>query len=97
MTREQIITALVRNHNRIRGFGVRSLAVFGSAAREELGPKSDVDLLVDIQPKSFDAFMDLKLYLEEILGRKVDLILKNSIKPALRKPILSSAVNVPGY
>ncbi len=49
-------------------FGVKDLMVFGSAARDEAGPKSDVDLLVEFkQQPNFDRFMDLKLFLEDVL------------------------------
>jgi predicted nucleotidyltransferase len=95
--REGILDVLERNRARLQELGARNLAVFGSATRGELGPASDVDLLVDLDPKSFDVDMDLKFFLEDILGRRVDLVLRDSIKPMLRKPIISSALNVSGY
>jgi len=51
---------------------------------------------VRLEPKTFDAYMDLKLRLEELLGRRVDLVLESQIKPLLRDRILAQAVDVPG-
>ena len=66
--------------------GVRALALFGSVARNEGSPKSDVDVLIDFDPKKglFD-FMDIKTYLEELLDCEVDLVTKNALHPALKK------------
>jgi predicted nucleotidyltransferase len=68
--------------------GVRSLALFGSAARDALGPKSDVDLLVEFDgPTRFDDFMELKLLLEDRLGRRVDLLTPRALQPRLAERI----------
>ena len=64
--------------------GVASLALFGSAARDRLASSSDVDILVRFSGRpTFDAFMDVKLELEERLGRRVDLVTPGAIKPRL--------------
>ncbi len=70
--------------------------MFGSAARNEASDTSDLDFLVEFDRKSFDNYMDLKFFLEDLLGRPVDLVLKEAIKPRLREPILAEAVNAPG-
>ena len=75
-------------------FGVKSLGLFGSIARGEASPRSDVDILVEFDAPSFDHYMDLKFYLEERLGRPVDLVLKGSLKPALRERILREVRDV---
>ena len=75
-------------------FGVKSLGLFGSMARGEASPGSDVDILVEFDAPSFDHYMDLKFYLEERLGRPVDLVLKGSLKPALRERILREVRDV---
>jgi predicted nucleotidyltransferase len=95
-TRDQVLEVLSRNRDRIRSFGVRSLALFGSAARNEANDASDLDFLVEFDHKSFDNYMDLKFFLEELLGRPVDLVLKDAVKPRLREPILAEAVHAPG-
>ena len=65
-------------------FGVRRIGLFGSHARGEASDQSDVDILVEMDHPGFDSYMDLKFYLEEHLGRPVDLVLADSIKPRLR-------------
>jgi predicted nucleotidyltransferase len=68
------------------------IILFGSAARGEMGRDSDIDLLVELDEPTFDHYMDLKFFLEELLGRPVDLVLKDAVKPRLRKPIMAEAV-----
>jgi len=75
-------------------YGVRELAVFGSAAREEAGPDSDVDLLVlfneDARVTLF-TLIDFQAELADLFGRPVDLVPKNGLKPALRRQVLAEA------
>lgn len=77
-------------------YKVKELRVFGSFARNEQNESSDIDILVDFKKgfKTFDIYMDLKFYLEELLGRKVDLILRSALKEDLKKLVLKEAVNV---
>jgi predicted nucleotidyltransferase len=76
-------------------FGVARLAVFGSVARGEAEAESDVDLLVEFAgTPSFDGFMDLKYFLEELLARKVDLVTSKSLRPRLRPTIERELVDV---
>lgn len=78
-----------------RRFQVERLAMFGSAARGELRPDSDVDLLVEFRPEAEIGFIEyagLMLALSELLGRKVDLVSKPALKPLLRDAILSEAL-----
>lgn len=77
-----------------RRYGARRLAVFGSAARGQLGPDSDIDVLVDLARPSFDDYMDLKFALEDLTGRTVDLVMVTALKPRLRDRILSEARDV---
>lgn len=69
-------------------YGVRTIGVFGSSARGEAGPESDVDLLVELAEPSFDGYMDLKFHLEDLLNRPVDLVMLSAVKPLLRDRIL---------
>lgn len=96
MAREEILRILGKNREAIRGFGVRGIALFGSAARGDDGPASDLDFVVDFEKKSFDAYMDLKAFLEKLFGRRVDLVVSDAIKPRLRSIIMSEAVHAPG-
>ena len=72
-----------------RVYGIRKVALFGSYARGESRPDSDVDLIVDFErPIGFIAFVRLERELSELLGRKVDLLTESSISPHLRDKIL---------
>jgi uncharacterized protein len=76
-------------------FDVQHLALFGSAARDTLGPESDVDVLVSFDgPATFDRFMDLKFRLEKLLGRRVDLVTANALRPRLAEAISAELVDV---
>jgi excisionase family DNA binding protein len=68
-------------------FGVKRIGVFGSAARGEAGPESDVDVLVEFDDPAFDRYMDLKFYLEDLFGRPCDLVLDESLKDSLRESV----------
>ena len=72
-------------------FTVRRIGVFGSFARGTAGPESDVDILVELKEPTFDNYMDLKFFLEEILDNSVDLVIYDAIKPRL-KPIIEQEV-----
>ena len=72
-------------------FSVRSIGVFGSTATGHSKEQSDVDILVELNEPTFDHYMELKFRLEEILGRDVDLVLKDALKPRL-KPIIEKEV-----
>ncbi len=75
-------------------FGVRKIGLFGSFARGEASDKSDVDILVEFTEgeKTFDNFMELKFYLEELFERDVDLVIETAIKPRLKNYIMREAV-----
>jgi predicted nucleotidyltransferase len=94
--RETILKVLEENRDIIRSYGVKRLGLFGSCARGECNEVSDLDFVVEFEKKSFDAYMDLKLFLEELFGCQVDLVISDSIKPRLRSTILGEAVHAPG-
>jgi hypothetical protein len=71
----------------------RNVRVFGSAARGDAGPASDVDLLVEMESgRSLLDFVGLWQELEDLLGLKVDLVSDRGISPYLREQILSEAI-----
>ena len=77
-----------------RRYQVRELAVFGSAARDEMRPDSDVDLLVEFQPEAEIGLLEhagLMLDLSELLGRRVDLVSKRGLKALIRDSIIREA------
>ena len=96
MTRLTEIIERVESHKaELRNFHVRSLALFGSTARDEAGPESDVDMLVEFdEPVDLFVFCDVEAFLARVVGRNVDLVLQDSVKPLLRERILSEAVRV---
>lgn len=76
-------------------FRVKSIGVFGSMARREEKPNSDIDILVEFsQTPGFFKFLDLEKQLTELIGRKVDLVTKNALKPALKEDILKEVIYV---
>jgi len=73
----------------LRNYGVTKAGIFGSAARGKMTKKSDIDILVEInEDLSLLDFVGLKIELEEALGRKVDLVEYETIKPLLKEKIL---------
>ncbi|HET8676476.1 MAG TPA: nucleotidyltransferase family protein [Blastocatellia bacterium] len=96
MNRDEILRRLEENREAIRSYGVRRLGLFGSFAREEATESSDLDFVVEFEKKSFDAYMDLKEFLEELFKCRIDLVLADAIKPRLQATILGEAVYAPG-
>jgi predicted nucleotidyltransferase len=93
MTRDEALRILTDHADEIREMGVRSLALFGSACRNEAQPESDLDLLVEFaEPVGLFRFLDVKAYLESILDHPVDLVTRGALKPQLREAILGEAV-----
>ena len=95
--REQIIRMVEENQEAIRHYGVRRLGLFGSVARGTADRKSDLDFVVEFEKKTFDAYMELKAYLEKLFGTRVDLVLADTIKPRLRNTILAETIYAPGF
>ena len=76
-------------------YNVATLEVFGSYVRHEQQKNSDLDILVTFsKPPSLFKFVRLENYLSDTLGVKVDLVMKDSLKPAIGKQILREAVSV---
>ena len=93
MRKQEALTVLANHQNTLKTFGVKSLMVFGSVARDEARTDSDVDLLVEFDcPVGLFTFVRLKRYLEEILDSSVDLGTPDSLKPYLREPVFREAI-----
>ncbi len=90
------VLALLREHEPEikKRFGVATIGIFGSFVRGEERPDSDVDVLVTFRrgKKTFGNYMECKFYLEALFGRKVDLVMKGSIKKRLKPAILGEVV-----
>ena len=97
MNRNDILEIIARHRAQLAAeFGIRSLALFGSVVRDEATPASDVDLLVEFDGRPVGLFhlSRTQHYLEGILGvPRVDLVLRDGIKPALRENILREAIH----
>ena len=84
-----------KNAELAREFGVKSLAVFGSVARDAATAASDVDLLVEFdRPVGYFGLFALQDYLENLLGCSVDLGTPESLKPAIRERVIGEAIHV---
>lgn len=91
MNRDEVIGFLSSHRQQIEErFGVSSLALFGSLARGEARPDSDIDVLVEFrETPGLTEYMSLKFYLEDQLGRRVDLVMKKALKP-WAKPVVEA-------
>ncbi|MFQ5887506.1 MAG: nucleotidyltransferase family protein [Candidatus Hydrothermarchaeales archaeon] len=91
-TTEAILKEIKENLEKIRKYGVKRIGLFGSYVRDEQNAVSDIDILVDFEKgkKTFDNYMELKFFLEELFKCKVDLVISEAIKPDLKSYILGS-------
>ena len=99
---DDIISILREQMVRSR-FGIKSLCLFGSVARNESTPESDLDFVVNFDgvitfvrgaSPLENRYMDLKIFLEDLFGKKIDLAIENSLKPQIRQKILEEAIDV---
>ena len=96
MKRDQALKVLAANRERLKDFLVKSLAIFGSVARDEAAEVSDIDVLVEFEEgKSVGLFEFIRLmhFLEEILGCKVDLATSDALRKEMREQILKEAIH----
>lgn len=76
-------------------FGVRDLALFGSTSRDAAGAESDIDVLVAFDgPATSSRYFGLQFYLEDLLGRPVDLVTDKALRPELRPFVEQGAIHV---
>lgn len=96
MNRQEVLSTLKAQQAALhRRFGVARLTLFGSVARDEAIPGSDVDLLVEFdKPVGLFSFLELQSHLETVLGCAVDLGTRQSLKPRLRARVIAEALDV---
>ncbi len=89
-SKAQLFALIEQHQDQLRAFGVRRCGLFGSFVRDEQDSQSDVDVLVEFEPgqKTFDNFIHLAFYLEELFGRRVDLLTPESLSPYLAPKIV---------
>lgn len=85
---------LISTHNQeLKKLGVKSILIFGSVARNQARPSSDIDLLVEFsKPVSLFEFLEIKEFLERILKVRVDLVTEPALKAPLKEKILKEAI-----
>jgi predicted nucleotidyltransferase len=95
MSKDEVLR-LIRSHKKeLDSFNVKSLALFGSVARDESHVLSDIDILVEFQGKAtFDQYMKLKFFLEDTLGCSVDIVTRKALKPRIRDSVEREALRV---
>jgi len=95
MGRDEVLRVLGAHTAELRRFGVKSLRLFGSVARDEAADDSDVDLLVGFEkPPGFSSFMKLRIFLEDLLGAKVDLVTESGLRDRVRPYVEKEAIRV---
>jgi predicted nucleotidyltransferase len=96
MQRDDVLLILSEHRAELyQQFGVKSLAIFGSTARNEATQTSDVDLLVEFdRPTGYFGLIRLQNHLEQMLGRPVDIGTPNSLKPRIRDRVLAESIYV---
>jgi len=96
MKQDVVLQILKQNNAEMtRQFGVKSLQLFGSVARDEATPISDVDLLVEFsRPVGYFGLFALQDYLEKLLGCPVDLDTPDSLKPYIKERVMGELIRV---
>jgi len=91
-TSEELLEKLEENIEHIKKYGVKDIGLFGSYVRNEQKSESDIDILVkfELGKKTFDNYMDLKFFLENLFNRKVNLVVTEALKPDFKPYILGS-------
>jgi predicted nucleotidyltransferase len=94
LRRDYILKAIKKNDGKIKAFGVKRIGLFGSYVRGEQKKGSDVDILVEFErgSKTFDNYMGLKFFLEDLLDCKVDLVISEALKPLIKPQIMKEVL-----
>jgi uncharacterized protein len=95
MRRDEALRILAANRQKLKDFSVKSLALFGSVARDEATDASDVDLLVEFEEGAhvgLFGFIDVKLFLEDVLECKVDLVMPDALRKEFKEEVLKEAI-----
>jgi predicted nucleotidyltransferase len=96
INKQTVLSTIQEHRETLNKLGVQSLALFGSVARDKATEDSDLDFLVEFEAEiTFDLYMDLKFFLEDLFDKKVDLVIKNDLKPQIRENVITQAIYVP--
>ncbi len=95
MRRAEVRSILDSHREELTRLGVKSLRLFGSVARDEASPASDIDLLVEFEKTpTFSKYMKLKIYLEDLLGARVDLVTESGLRDRVRPYVEKDSIRV---
>jgi hypothetical protein len=97
LTKEVVLREIEKSAEIIKSYGVRRMGVFGSVVRGRAGEESDLDLVVEFSEKTFDNYFGLKFFLEDLFGRKVDLVIAEAVKPRLKPRIFGEVEYAAGF
>jgi uncharacterized protein len=95
MNKQEVIDTLIVHKDELRARGVHHAALFGSVARDEAGPKSDVDIMIELAPDaSLDifAYVELKNFIASLFSGPVDVVNKDALKPYVRPPATADSI-----
>jgi predicted nucleotidyltransferase len=95
MNKQDAIDILIGHQAELRARGVRHAALFGSAARGEAGPQSDIDIMIELAPDaSLDifAYVELKNFIAMLFPGPVDVVNKDALKPYVRPPATADSI-----
>ncbi len=91
LNKRLIKQTLLKNRETLRKYGVKRIGLFGSYARETATAESDIDLLVELERLTFDDYMGLAVFLEDLFKKDIDLVTPTSIKPGY-KPYIEKEI-----
>ena len=95
MDNQDVIAVLQKNADALRARGIRHAALFGSVARGEARPDSDIDIMIELDPQAkVDVFQyaGIKMYIEGLFDTPVDVVDSEALKPYIRAPAASDAI-----
>ena len=95
MKRDMVLRVLAAHREEFLALGVKEISIFGSTARDEARPGSDIDVLVEHQaglPLSFFRICRLRYFLEDILGESVDLVTVGGLRTEMREEVMAEAI-----
>ena len=96
LTSQSILATLHRHRIQLKSLKVRKIGLFGSYRRGTNSEESDLDFLVQLDQPTFDTYMELKFFLEDLFSRKVDLVMEESLEARLRTLILEEVIYAEG-